>query len=80
VTHEGITYTVASIGIINNEGVYMTGRLLPLFATSVYVPKTVTHIWDKALSGLLVTVTVDPDNPSYTTQNGVLMPKESDNI
>ncbi len=75
VTYEGITYTVTSIGLINGEGVYMTGRLLPLFAASMYIPKTVTYIWDNALSGLLVTITVDPENPNYTTQNGVLRPK-----
>ena len=75
VTYEGITSTVTSIGLINDEGVYMTGRLLPLFASSVYIPKTVTYIWDNALSGLLVSITVDPENPEYTAQNGILKPK-----
>ncbi len=75
VTYAGITYAVTSVGLINSEGVYVTGRMLPLFATSVYIPKTVTHIWDNALSGFLVSITVDPENPSYTSQNGFLMPK-----
>ena len=75
VTYEGITYTVASIGLINSEGVYMKGRLLPLFASSVYIPKTVSYIWDNALSGLLVSITVDPENPWYVSENGNVKPK-----
>ena len=75
VTHEGITYTVTSIGLINSSGVYLTGRLIPLLASSVYIPKTVTYVWDSAVSSMRVTVTVDPDNPVYTSQNGVLKPK-----
>ena len=76
VTHNGITYTVTSIGLINSEGVYMTGRLLPMFASTVYVPKTVTYVWEDALYAFMVTVTVDPENPNYTTQNGVLTQKK----
>ena len=75
VTHGGISYTVASIGLISEEGYYMTGRMLPLFASSVYIPKTVSYIWDDALSGLLVNITVDPENPWYTSQSGTVKPK-----
>ena len=75
VTHEGITYTVASIGLISEEGFYVTGRMLPLFASSVYIPKTVSYIWDDALSGFLVNITVDPENPWYTSQSGTVKPK-----
>jgi hypothetical protein len=75
VTYRDVTYTVTSIGLINSEGVFMTGRLLPLFTTSVYVPKTVSYIWDGALSGLLVNVTVDPENPWYVSQNGSVKPR-----
>jgi hypothetical protein len=75
VTYRDVTYTVTSIGLINGEGVFMTGRLLPLFTTSVYVPKTVSYIWDGALSGLLVNVTVDPENPWYVSQNGSVKPR-----
>lgn len=77
VTYGGVTYTVASVGLIHTDGVYMTGRLLPLFTTSVYIPKTVSYIWDNALSGLLVTVTVDPENPWYTSQGGTIIPKNN---
>jgi hypothetical protein len=76
VTHSGVTYTVSSIGLINSDGVFMKGRLLPLFATSVYIPKTVSYIWDGALSGLLVNITVDPENPWFVSQNGSIRPKE----
>ena len=75
VTYGGVTYTVSSIGLINGEGVFMKGRLLPLFTTSVYIPKTVSYIWDDALSGLLVKVTVDPENPWYVSQNGSVKPR-----
>ncbi len=68
-------YTVVSIGLISEDGIYMKGRLLPLFTTSVYIPKTVRYVWDNALSGLLVTVTVDPGNPYYTVKNGQLVAK-----
>lgn len=76
VTFGGVTYTVSSIGLINSEGVFMKGRLLPLFTMSVYVPKTVSYIWDSALSGLLVNITVDPENPWFVSQNGSIRPRE----
>ena len=75
VTYGGVTYTVSSIGLINGEGVFMKGRLLPLFTTSVYIPKTVSYIWDDALSGLLVNITVDPENPWYVSPNGSVKPR-----
>ena len=75
VTYGGVTYTVSSIGLINGEGVFMKGRLLPLFTTSVYIPKTVSYIWDDALSGLLVKVTVDPENPWFISQDGNIKPR-----
>lgn len=75
VTYSGVTYTVSSIGLINSEGVFMKGRLIPLFTTSVYIPKTVSYIWDGALSGLLVNVTVDPENPWFVSQNGTVKPR-----
>ena len=75
VTYLEVTYTVTSIGLINGEGVFMTGRLLPLFTTSVYVPKTISYIWDGALSGLLVNVTVDPENSWYVSHNGSVKPR-----
>lgn len=75
VTFGDVTYTVTSIGLINSEGVFMKGRLLPLFTTSVYIPKTVSYIWDGALSGLLVNVTVDPENPWFVSQNGSIKPR-----
>ena len=75
VTYNGVTYAVTSIGLMNGEGVYMTGRLLPLFTTSVYISKNVSYIWDNALSGILVNITVDPENPYYTVENGILKKK-----
>ena len=70
-----MTYAVTSIGLVNEEGVYMTGRLIPQFATSVYVSKNVSYIWDNALNGSTVSITVDPENPYYTSENGVLKKK-----
>ena len=68
VTYHGVTYTVTSIGWVNKDGVYMTGSILSwIKAYTVYVPKTVSYVWDGALSGLRVTVTVDPENPWYTS-------------
>lgn len=75
VTYGGRVYTVCSIGLISEDGIYMKGRLLPLLATSVFVPKTVSYIWDGALSGFLVNITVDPENPYYTVKNGQLVAK-----
>ena len=75
VTYKGVTYAVTSIGLVNEEGVYMTGRLIPKFATSVYVSKNVSYIWDNALNGSIVSITVDPENPYYTSENGVLKKK-----
>ena len=73
VTYNGVTYTVTSIGRINSDGVYLTGNLLSRNTTAtVYVPKTVSYVWNNALSGLRLTVTVDPENPYYTSQNGTL--------
>lgn len=75
VTHNGITYAVTSIGLMDRNGVFVTGRVISLFTSSVYVSKNVSHIWDGALSGIIVNVTVDPENPCYTSENGVLMRK-----
>lgn len=75
VAYGGHSYTVYAVGLISEDGIYMKGRLLPLFTTSVYVPKTVSYIWDGALSGLLVNVTVDPENPWYVSQNGSVKPR-----
>jgi hypothetical protein len=74
VTYGGVTYTVSSVGLMREDGVFMTGRLLPLFATSVYVSENISYVWEGALSGLLVNITVDPNNPWYTVENGILRP------
>ena len=75
VTYNGVTYAVTSIGLMNKDGVYVTGRMLPLFATSVYVSKNVSYIWEDALNGILLNITVDPENPYYTVENGTLKKK-----
>ena len=75
VTYNGVTYAVTSIGLMNKDGVFMTGRLLPMFASTVYVSKNVSYIWDNALSGFMVKITVDPENPYYTSENGTLKKK-----
>ena len=76
VTYHGVTYIVTSIGLINSNGAYMTGRLVSRTATTtVYVPKTVSYVWENALSGWNTTVTVDPENSWYTAENGVLTRK-----
>ena len=75
VTHNGITYAVTSIGAMDENGVFVTGRVISLFTSSVYISKNVSHIWDSALSGIIVNVTVDPENPYYTVENGELKEK-----
>ncbi len=75
VTYNGVTYAVTSIGAMDGNGVFVTGRVISLFTSSVYVSKNVSHIWNGALSGIIVNVTVDPENPFYTSKNGVLQRK-----
>ena len=67
VTYNGMTYTVASIGRIAGNGAFITGSVLPWTASSVHIPKTVSHIWTNALNSFFpVTITIDPENPWYT--------------
>lgn len=47
--------------------------------TSVYIPKTITHIGDKAFedcSNRLVRIDVSPDNPNYSSDSGMLFNKD----
>ena len=75
VTHNGVTYAVTSIGLMDDDGAFLTGRVIPMFTSTVYVSKNVSYIWEGALSGLMVNITVDPENPYYTSVNGVLKKK-----
>ena len=43
--------------------------------TSVTIPSSVTSIGDEAFSGRLTSISVDANNPSYSSQNGILYNK-----
>ncbi len=77
VTYEGAKYEVISIGAISDgllqsDTIEVTGAAVK----SVSIPETVIFIWDSALMlKKLESITVDADNPVYTSQNGVLFTK-----
>ncbi len=75
VTHQDITYTVISIGVINAKGLFGNGIVFKS-ATSVYIPKTVQFIWDSAMDcSANTSVTVDAENEYFCSVDGVLFTK-----
>lgn len=77
VTYEGVRYEVISIGAISDgllqsDTIKVTGAAV----RSVSIPETVIFIWDSALMlQTLESITVDEDNPVYTSRDGVLFTK-----
>ena len=66
VTYNGMTYTVTSVGCMADNGAFIIGSVLPWTASTVYIPKTVSHIWSRAFTSFWsVTLIVDPENPWY---------------
>lgn len=75
VTHQDITYTVISIGVIDAKGLFGNGIVFKS-ATSVYIPKTVQFIWDSAMDcSANTSVTVDAENEYFCSVDGVLFTK-----
>lgn len=76
VTYNGRTYTVNAIGGMNEDGLFgfvYDMYIMPDRFTSIHIPKTMQFIWDYALSGFSVEeIFVDPENPWFTTKDGVL--------
>lgn len=75
VTHQDITYTVISIGVIDAKGLFGSGAVFK-GATSVFIPKTVQFIWDSAMvCSVNTSVTVDAENEYFCSVDGVLFTK-----
>lgn len=75
VSLDGITYTVVSVGLLGTGGACLQGSMLSLLTRSVHLPKTVRYVWDRALQGIFVQISVDENSPYYTVSNGKLTPK-----
>ena len=75
VTHGGVTYTVISLGSIEDDGTFGDHSILNRYIRSIYLPKTIQCIWTKgsALDSLyLKTIEIHPENPYYRVVNGRL--------
>ena len=75
VTHGGVTYTVISLGSIEDDGTFGDHSILNRHIRSIYLPKTIQCIWTKgsALDSLyLKTIEIHPENPYYRVVNGRL--------
>lgn len=78
VTYGGRSYTVVSIGRIDENGLYGQGCVTEGWIDKYYIPKTVKFLWDGAVQtseGYVTAYEVDPDNPYFTSLNGVLYTK-----
>ena len=78
VTYGGRTYTVVSIGRIDENGLYGQGCVTEGYITSYRIPKTVRFLWDSSVEtseGYVTAYEVDPDSPYFTSLNGVLYTK-----
>lgn len=76
VTYGNVTYTVISIGIIDEKGLFDTGVVFEGTATSISIPKTVQFIWDNAmLCSTNTQFTVDTENEYFCSVEGVLFTK-----
>lgn len=75
VEHNGVRYTVISIGQVREDGLFDQFTVLEN-TTSVTIPKTVKFIWDFALDCATVEwYKVDSANPYFTSVDGVLFTK-----
>lgn len=69
VTYRDVTYTVVSLG----AGERLDESVLGEGITSVFIPKTVSFIWDGALYlSTLESIEVDAENPYFCSRDGVL--------
>lgn len=80
VNYKGITYKVVSLGGFFTDGktFYNEGIIDLNFhnTKSVHLPKTVEFIWDFALRhGDIQSITVDEQNPTFASVDGVLFTK-----
>ena len=75
VEHNGVRYTVISVGSVREDGLFDQFTVLEN-TTSVTIPKTVKFIWDFALDCATVEwYKVDSANPYFTSVDGVLFTK-----
>lgn len=78
VTYGGRSYTVVSIGRIDENGLIGQGCVTEGWIDKYYIPKTVKFLWDGAMQtseGYVTAYEVDPDSPYFTTVDGVLYTK-----
>ncbi len=80
VTHDGMTYTVISVGSIRNGEFGESGD--PVFGINllsrvgtVYFPATIKFLWREAFEGQIKAYDVAEDNPYFKAQDGVLFTK-----
>lgn len=87
VSYNGVTFKIASIGIIDDDGLFDTGSIvadyydmygnLSMPITSISIPSGVDIIWDDALNiQTLKSISVSADNKSYASVDGVLFTKD----
>lgn len=75
VEHNGVRYTVISVGQVREDGLFDQFTVLEN-TTSVTIPKTVKFIWDFSLDCATVEwYKVDSANPYFTSVDGVLFTK-----
>ena len=75
VEHNGVRYTVISVGQVREDGLFDQFTVLEN-TTSVTIPKTVKFIWDFSLDcGTVEWYKVDSANPYFTSVDGVLFTK-----
>jgi hypothetical protein len=73
VSYGGVTYTVISLGSIEEDGTFGDHSILNRHIRSIYLPKTIQCIWTKgsALDSMyLKTIEIHPENPYYRVVNG----------
>lgn len=80
VNYNGVTYKVVSLGGFNADGkTFYDKTIIDLNfhnTKTVHLPKTIEFIWDSALRhGDICSITVDGQNPTFTSLDGVLYTK-----
>ena len=79
INYRGTTYKVVSLGGFFDEKTFYNEGIIDLNyheTSSVYLPKTIEFIWDSALRhGSLESITVDAQNPTFASLDGVLYTK-----
>ena len=80
VNYNGVTYKVVSLGAFNADGkTFYDKTIIDLNfhnTKTIHLPKTIEFIWDSALRhGDICSITVDGQNPTFTSLDGVLYTK-----